>query len=309
MTNALMAKRPHRFRAPAVFREWPTWMLVAAIYAGWFAFVAWFQSLAWWILLPAGAWFVAWHNSFQHEAVHRHPTRNDWVNGLLAGIPLGLWLPYPIYRDSHRTHHASTALTDPFEDPESWYVSPDGWRHTGILSRAILRLNNTLAGRMVIGPWLVASRLWKDHFLALQRGDLRYFTTWTLHAALILLLLGGVWKVFGVSPLEYVVFFAWPGLSLSLVRSFLEHRPAPEQSGRTVIVEAGPAMSLLFLNNNLHLLHHLRPNLPWFALPSVYRRNRAELLRRAEGFYFPQGYREIARRFAFRPKDRPVHPG
>lgn len=293
----------------AVIGEFPTWILVAAIYAGWFTVVWHFETLPWWILLPAGAWFVAWHSSFQHEALHGHPSRHVWLNELLAWPPLALWIPYPVYRDSHRAHHETAALTDPFDDPESFYLTGGQWERAGPVRRAVLILHNTLAGRMVVGPWLAVAALWKKQILAMAAGNRRHIRAWALHGALVALLLAGLWRFFGISPLDYILMFAWPGLSLSLVRSYYEHRPATGHDGRTAVTEAGPLMSLLFLNNNLHVVHHDRPGLPWFALPAIYRRDREDILKRAGGFHFPGGYLELARRFAFRPKDLPVHPG
>lgn len=294
-------------RSAARVGELQTWLLLSAIYGGWFSVTWLFESLPWWTVLPAGAWFVAWHNSFQHEALHGHPSRHVWLNELLAWPPLCLWVAYPIYRDSHRAHHETETLTDPFDDPESWYLTRSRWEQAGRLGRAILIANNTLVGRMIIGPWLAATALWKGQILALASGDRRYSGAWLLHIALCGLMLTWLWRVCGISPLDYILMFAWPGLSLSLIRSFYEHRPAQNQDGRTAIVNAGPLMSLLFLNNNLHVVHHDRPGLPWFALPEIYQRDSGEILRRARGHHFPGGYLEIARRFAFRPKDLPVY--
>ncbi|MCK4866983.1 MAG: fatty acid desaturase [Alphaproteobacteria bacterium] len=295
-------------RDAAVIGELPSWILIVVIYGGWFTVTWFFDSLPWWAVLPAGAWFVAWHNSFQHEALHGHPSRHVWLNELLAWPPLCLWIPFPIYRDFHQTHHETPALTDPYEDPESFYLTRSQWEQTSPVRRAVLIVNNTLAGRMVIGPWLAAVALWKTQLLTIAGGDRRYLGAWVIHFALAGLMFGWLWQVCGISPLDYVLMFAWPGLSLSLVRSYYEHRPAPEQDGRTAIVDAGPLMSLLFLNNNLHVVHHDRPELPWFALPAIYRRDREDILRRVRGFHFPGGYLGIARRFAFRPKDVPVVP-
>src|SRR3546814_3895233 len=72
----------------------------------------------------------------------------------------------------------------------------------------------------------------------------------------------------------YLLLFVYPGIALSLVRSFLEHQARPEVSERSVIVESGPLMSLLFLNNNLHLVHHDKPGLPWYRIPAFYRQRR-----------------------------------
>lgn len=296
------------YRGTARVGEFPTWILISTIYGGWFAVTWFFESLPWWMVAPAGAWFVAWHNSFQHEALHGHPSNHVWLNELLAWPPLCLWIPFPIYRDSHQAHHETPSLTDPYEDPESFYLTRSQWENTGPVRRAVLIVNNTLAGRMIIGPWLAAVALWKTQLLTIAAGDKRYLGVWIIHIALASLMFTWLWQVCGISPLDYVLMFAWPGLSLSLIRSYYEHRPAPEQEGRTAIVDAGPLMSLLFLNNNLHVVHHDRPELPWFTLPAIYRRDREDILRRAGGFHFPGGYLGIARKFAFRPKDVPVVP-
>ncbi|PPR21862.1 MAG: hypothetical protein CFH38_01279, partial [Alphaproteobacteria bacterium MarineAlpha10_Bin1] len=99
-----------------------------------------------------------------------------------------------------------------------------------------------------------------------------------------------------------------PGLSLTLMRSYLEHRPADEQSGCTAIVERAPLFGLLFLNNNLHAMHHEHPAVPWYDLPRVYRGERSEALAR-NGEYSFAGYFDVARRYLLKPKDSPVHPG
>ena len=305
---AVMSARPGPFPASSVRREGPTWWLAIAIYAGWASLTWFYDSLPWWLVLPLGAWFVAWQNSFQHEAVHGHPSRHPRLNAVLAWPPLGLWMPYAIYRDSHLAHHRSPALTGPVADPESFYVTRERWAAITRPERAVLIANNTLAGRMILGPWLVVGRFWADEARRVLTGDFRHARAWLLHLALSALLLAWVTVACGIPVLDYVLLFAWPGLSLTLLRSYAEHRPAPGQDARSAIVEAGPLLGLLFLNNNLHALHHARPDLPWYALPQAWRRDREAILRRNGGYLFAGGYLEVARRFALVPRDLPVHP-
>ena len=42
-------------------------------------------------------------------------------------VPLTLWLPYERYRHTHHVHHIDARLTDPLDDPESFY-----WRAGGL---------------------------------------------------------------------------------------------------------------------------------------------------------------------------------
>ena len=65
--------------------------------------------------------------------------------------------------------------------------------------------------------------------------------------------------------------------------------------------------SLLFLNNNLHVVHHSYPSLPWYELPRRFRAEREAILRANGGFRFA-GYREIVSRYALAAKDAPIHP-
>jgi fatty acid desaturase len=71
--------------------------------------------------------------------------------------------------------------------------------------------------------------------------------------------------------------------------------------------EAGPLLSLLYLNNNLHAAHHEAPGLAWYELPAYYRAHRAELLAR-NGGYLALGYGELIRRYAFSAKESVAHP-
>ena len=118
-----------------------------------------------------------------------------------------------------------------------------------------------------------------------------------------------VWAVgiCGIPLADYLIFFAYPGTALTLLRSFLEHQAREAPGERSVLVEAGPVLSLLFLNNNLHALHHAEPGLPWYRLPARYRERRAALLAHNGGYRFG-GYLEVAARYLLRPKEPPVHP-
>src|SRR5579863_7836845 len=82
----------------------PTWGVAALAYVGWIALTLGYHALPWWLVLPAGGWVMALYGSLQHETIHGHPTSWRLVNQALGWAPLWLWLPYPIYRDEHRTH-------------------------------------------------------------------------------------------------------------------------------------------------------------------------------------------------------------
>ena len=284
--------------------EGPTWALIVVIYLGWGLLIWYFNDLPLWLALPAGAWLIAWHGSLQHEALHGHPTPITWLNSLIAGAPLGLWMPYGVYRESHLRHHQTERLTDPQHDPESFYLTAKQWQRTGRLGRGLLIANNTLLGRLTLGPGLTIWRYWHGELGAILAGDFRHCGILVMHVALVSLVLLWVGGVAGM-PVGFYLVIMYGGLSLTLMRSFLEHRPATLQQHRTVIVEAGLVWRLLFLNNNLHVLHHGQPSLPWYDLGREYGASR-DRLRASNGGYVFAGYGDVARRYLVTPKDRPV---
>jgi fatty acid desaturase len=287
--------------------EWPTLLVLAATY-GAFGLLTWFHaSLPWWLLLPLGAYTVCLHGSLQHEAVHGHPTARAWVDEALVLPSLWLWMPYRIYRETHLLHHHNERLTDPTRDPESYYVTPESWATFGPLHRGLLWAANTLLGRLALGPAICTWRLFRAEAGRMRHGDGRHLRSWALHLMGCALVLAWVVGVCGLPILEYLAFFAYPGLSLTLLRSFLEHQARKDPGERSVLVEAGPVMSLLFLNNNLHALHHAEPGLAWYRLPTRYRDCRSDLLA-ANGGYRYSGYLEVAARYLVRPKEPPAHP-
>lgn len=301
--TAISPSRPARKSALWLHFETPTWLLCAAIYGGWIALTVNFHALPWWVVLALGAWLVAWHNSLQHEFVHGHPTRWRWLNDSLAYPPLGLVFAFPVYRTSHLAHHATAALACPDRDPESFYVAVADWHKMNPILRLILTVNNSMLGRFIIGPAISSFLFWRG---ASVRW--RNLPELAAHLAALGAVLWWVIAYCGIPFWAYVALFAYPGMSLTLMRSYLEHRPAGDQAESTAIVERAPVFGLLFLNNNLHAAHHDNPSLPWYALPAAYRSDRDRFVARNGGYVF-SGYLDIARRYLLKPKDSPLHPG
>ncbi|MBC8130589.1 MAG: fatty acid desaturase [Rhizobiaceae bacterium] len=292
-------------RHPAA--EWPTIGLAVVIHGAWLAITFFWQSIPVPILALAGGWLVAWHGSLQHEVLHGHPTRSRRLNDLVGSVPLGLWLPYPIYRASHLRHHNDEALTDPIDDPESAYLTAEAWGRLGAVGRCLADFNNTLAGRLTLGPLVMISGFLWQEASRLLHGDTSHLRVWLLHLAAVGLLLSWVVIVCGMPASLYLVAFVYAGAAFTRLRSFAEHRSADERDERTAIVEQAGVFGLLFLNNNLHVLHHKRPRLPWYRLPATYREEREALIRTNGGLVYA-GYGDVARRFLFRRHDTPLHP-
>lgn len=290
--------------------EWQTVILAAAIYGGWAVamLAGGLGLLPLWAWAPLAAWCVAWQASLQHEIIHGHPTPNATVNRWIAGPPLALWLCYDRYRATHLQHHRDDRLTDPLDDPESFYVTEDAWRRAGPAGRMLLRALNTLAGRLILGPPWAVARTVAGEARAIRRGVPQRAVAWARHGVAAIAVATAVDAGFGIPIWLYLLAVAWPATSLMLLRSFAEHRPAADAAHRSIIVESRGPLAWLFLSNNLHALHHERPGLPWFVLPKIYRANREAVLAR-NGGYRVAGYAEIARRWLLSPRDHPRHPG
>jgi fatty acid desaturase len=293
-----------RVSTPVV--EWPTILLLVATYGLWAigttVLAGWFLPLG--ILLTALA--IAQFSSLQHEVLHGHPFRSRALNEALVFPGLMIFVPYIRFRDTHLAHHHDPILTDPYDDPESHFQDPKVWADMPRLLRFVLKLNNTLLGRMVFGPMVGTVVLVGGDLRAIGRGDRAVLRAWGLHAVGVALVLGwlaltggmGVWAYLAASYLAF---------SLLKIRTFLEHRAHEAARARTVIIEDRGPLALLFLNNNLHVVHHMHPSVPWYRLPAVYRSNREHYLRRNEGYLY-RSYAEIFARYFLRAKDPVPHP-
>ncbi len=287
--------------------EWPTLAVAAIIYMGYGVLTLNYHSLPWWLVLPAGGLLLAWHGSLQHEVVHGHPTRWRWLNRALVFPSLWLWMPLEVYADTHLRHHHDESITDPLEDPESYYLSQEDWARAGPLRRALLRFHNTAVGRLLIGPVVSVSRLMAVETKAFRDGDFRHSKAWLLHLLGCVPVIIWVSVVCQIPLLAYLLLFVYPGISITLLRSFAEHRARPAVGERVAIVESGPLMSLLYLNNNLHYMHHETPHAAWYQLPARWRARRDVVLA-ANGGYHYSGYGEVIRRFAFTGREPVAWP-
>lgn len=285
--------------------EWPTLALIGGCYGVW-AMAGWWL----WPVMPAlavvaMALAAALHSSLVHECLHGHPTRKRRLNEALVALPLSLIYPYRRYRTTHLAHHHDARLTDPFEDPESYYkarwklMAMPGWL------RAVLRVNNTMAGRIALGPLLGAAGFLTSEARLLRAGARGVRLAWVLHLAGLAPVVVAL-HAFGIPLWLYLLAVVWPALSMISIRTYAEHQWHETPEGRTVIVENSP-LSWLFLHNNLHIVHHQIPGAPWYALPRLYRERRA-YWQALNGGYVYRNYWQLFCAHALRAKEPVAHP-
>jgi len=286
--------------------ELPTWLLMVTVYGGWFGVVFFWQELGSWAATPLLILFTTWYMSLQHELIHGHPTRHAWLNQLFGILPLAVWYPYGLYRDSHLRHHRNDHLTLPEDDPEGYYFTRARWERFPVWCIAVIKLRNTLPGRMIIGPLLDIGATMKGALLSVARGETKTILMWLIHAVLLAGLFHWMSQR-GLSPLYFVLAVSYPALSLTKLRSFFEHRAHDAPQARSTLNQAGLGWRLLFLNLNYHLVHHDLPGLPWFGLRKVYLAEREAYIQRSEGFLV-EGYAQWFSDHALNPLAVEVHP-
>lgn len=285
--------------------EWLTLAIIAGCYGLWALLIfvlplpVWMSVL---LLIPV----LTLHSSLQHEVIHGHPLPSRFWSMLLVYLPLGLCIPYERFRDQHLHHHLDSNLTDPYDDPESAYMDPPVWARLPRAIRLVLMFNNTLLGRMLIGPLVSQYAFMRADLREMAAGNRAILRVWLVHIALAAVLVMLLAR-FALLPLTGYLLAAYFGLSVLKIRTFLEHQAHLRASGRTVIIEDRGPLAWLFLNNNLHAVHHAHPKLPWYELPEVYAKNRVHFLRRNHGYTY-RSYAQVFRNYALRRKEPVPHP-
>ena len=282
--------------------------MVVAVYSLTVLTVLRHEVLTPWLTIPFLSVLGAWHLSMQHETIHGHPFRHVWLNDLIGSIPITLWIPYFSFKKDHIEHHQSD-LTHPGLDNESYYVSPEAWASAGKLRKAAYWANRTILFRMFV--WTIVSTvtyLWSKIRLML-RGDKQTWFAMSTHVAALVVVVYFV-RSFAEMPLwQFALGTTYGGRILNAIRPFPEHKYQSDTEVRTAMVMAGPFMSLLMLNNNLHVAHHEEPGVAWYEVPNMSARVNAVERARDAGLLYEGGYAEVFRKFSFKPMGAPLRDG
>jgi fatty acid desaturase len=285
--------------------EWPTLLLICATYGALAACLFWLPSLGLTLAILALIPVVALHSSLQHEVTHGHPFAERRLGEMLVFPSLNLVIPYLRFRDTHLAHHMDATLTDPYDDPESNYLDPAVWARLPRPVQWLLNANNTLLGRMILGPVIGQVAFMAADLRAIRAGDRAVLRGWLWHLPAAAAIVGLV--LASDMPLWAYLLGCYGGLAVLKIRTFLEHQAHERARGRTVIIEDRGPLAFLFLNNNLHVVHHMHPKLPWYRLPRIYFPNRDKYLGRNAGYRY-DSYAQIFRRHLLSAKDPVPHP-
>lgn len=286
--------------------EWPTLYVMLATYLAFGLGTTWVADVSQPLAILITGIAIAQFSSLQHEVLHGHPFRHQWLNEatVFPGIPL--FVPYLRFKDTHLAHHHDPLLTDPYDDPESNYLDPNVWNRLPKITRMMYKANNTLFGRIVIGPAISIVSFTGIDLRAMLRGDRQVQKAWVQHLIGVAMVMGWLWATGGMPVWAYVL-AAYLGFGLLKVRTFLEHRAHDLARARSVVIEDKGFFALLFLNNNYHALHHCQPALAWYKLPRFYAQNRDLILARNDGYSYPS-YAHVFKKYFFHAKDPVAHP-
>lgn len=203
-----------------------------------------------------------------HEAVHGNLAGRErrLVNPLVGHLAATTFLaPYPAFQILHLQHHGS--VNHHGEDPDLWVDAPT---RLGVLARCLTILPYYYV-------FLFASLGKKSDS---QRAMI-------LQAAAILIAFGGAFALLVWAGLGFEAVFLWllpawlASALLAYLFDYLPHRPHDDRGRWTNarILLGSRLLTLLMAGQNYHLVHHVKPRVPFYRYAALYRELRPELER------------------------------
>ena len=250
-----------------------------------------------WLAVPLLAVLLAQHSSLQHEIIHGHPTRERRAERGAGLAGAGALHPVPAVPRPASRAPLRPAADRPARRPGVRTISTPrsgrGWGgRCGWCWRRTTRCSGGCSSGRSSG--LVRSGGTTSRWLrAGDRGGARRLGCTISPGSRRS---GSGCALVGDDALV-AVSRRLPGWRSSIlrIRTFLEHQAHEQAAGRSVIIEDRGPLSILFLNNNFHAVHHANPRLPWYRLPAEYARRREWWLRRNGGYSY-RSYGEVLRR-------------
>ncbi len=250
----------------AGFVAWPTLLLSLAVLTAWLAVAvsAWRGSLsgvATFFLQTVLAYlaFTPLHEASHGNIAGRHKRLKGLETGLgwLSGLPL--LAPYPAFRKLHLQHHGHT--NDEEHDPDFWVAGTSRW--------AIL--------------WRCATIL-PHYYWRIVVGTLRSPATRDVASLAILSVYASTAVALSLAGHGAWVLTAWVGPALlaagflAFAFDWLPHQPHDQRDRyRNSRILLFPGLGVLLTNQNLHLVHHLYPRIPFYRYGTFFHEARPAL--------------------------------
>ena len=254
------------WRRHAGFIAWPTLVFFVAVLAAWIVVgvLAWRGVLGWAPTFVLQAVLAYLSFTPMHEASHGNIAGRDArlkslekAVGWLSGLPL--LAPFSAFRKLHLEHHGHTNDTE--KDPDFWVAGTTRW---AILVRCLT---------------ILPHYYWRILRGVLRSPAARDAATLVMLAVYVLVALALTAAGFGAWVLA-----AWVGPALvatgflAFVFDWLPHQPHQERSRyRNSRIMLFPGLGVLLTNQNLHLVHHLYPRIPFYRYGTFFREARQTL--------------------------------
>ena len=212
--------------------------------------------------------------SLIHEAEHQLLHKEKEIN-----YRVGVWLcclfiaPFSFVKRCHLNHHAHNR-----SDYEMWdlyYEHQNRWLKHGYLYLFMVGMEWVL---LVIGtalfcllPKLVFSRLfsWNKEISGIIQGtdSKNSMRKIRLESWLVLIMQTALFLALGLHPMAYLIMYLAHGLAWSS-QNYVNHAFSP----RDIVNGAhnhrlSPFFKYIYLNFNVHKVHHQNPTIPWLHLP------------------------------------------
>ncbi|MGH6971383.1 MAG: fatty acid desaturase, partial [Caulobacteraceae bacterium] len=267
-------KRIARDLSPSV--AWPTLALaLAAPSAFWGLVVAGLVGAApLWACAPVLTVLAYAHYTLVHESIHGnlvpgHP-RLRWINTVVGWVgALGLAYNWPMMLRGHALHHAHTN-TD--QDPD---IRVKG-TFAQLLAKWIVFVPVSLVPPVLFR--FVAPAQHRKLKAMLRRGEILQasavsLATWAALAAAVATGHVLAWVLLLLVPTRVAA------LALQIFFSWLPHYPFDRtERYLNTRISLWPGGAVLLLQQNLHLMHHLWPSVPFYNYARLYRRLRPVLI-------------------------------
>ena len=237
---------------------WPTVLLLVSMYGLLVGNFALYRTAPGPLWLHIAVSTLALHLAFTiwHEAAHRNLSRHALASdvvGILGILPY--MAPYYLERWFHLQHHARLNLED---DPNTIYMDGPFWqmpiRYPRVLQYAWKR--------MVDDPRTAGQKIVDAAVPLCVLGI--YALAWWKGALQDVVLLWFVPFVFAKVIMDWYV-------------NYLPHVGLPPDRYRGTRIVDLPWLTPLLLNHNYHAIHHLWPNIPWYAYRATFLRERDHL--------------------------------
>jgi fatty acid desaturase len=233
-----------------------------AIVAAIFCTFTWFDTLSWWVLVPAFcaiAWSYCWNlQCISHNFIHNPYFTNPWLNRAYSVLEtFALGVPHIFYHHYHMNHHFGDNDTKGADGTTKDWSSIYRYGKNG-QPENFWRYIFISFFRVEVGPLL--------------RTVFRHGREAIIQSVIETLVLAGFWAALLAVNWRFFVYFYLPsyylGWVLSYAEGYLEHyRCQPGNYFANSVSSYNRLYNFFWFNNGYHQEHHWDPKMHWTRMP------------------------------------------